>query len=330
MPAKINNIIEKFTPIIESLKKDYYDNVPVRTIEKKYKTCQSVLTKIIKEFNIEPRGQFALSRKIHYNTSYFNEIDSPEKAYWLGFFYADGCIGSKEDTIQMGLAAKDRNHLEKFCESINAPLDLIKKRTNVSPTGKEFPVSYISLWSKEMHAALNKHGCTPLKTFTLKAPNIKKEYYKHFTLGYFDGDGCVCDKHNRYCNIVGTLEMMKFFQEFLESEGVKTLEIKKTRNIWELKWLKKKSIKRSYDLFYEDATIFLERKKQVFERMYLDEEKKEHSFIKSQRDRARSQKEIAISLRKEGLMNWQIAERLNVPRWRIDHLFCKNCPQSLR
>lgn len=30
--------------------------------------------------------------KYTYNKDYFKEIDSFEKAYWLGFLYADGCI----------------------------------------------------------------------------------------------------------------------------------------------------------------------------------------------------------------------------------------------
>lgn len=30
--------------------------------------------------------------KYSFNASYFNTIDTPEKAYWLGFIAADGCI----------------------------------------------------------------------------------------------------------------------------------------------------------------------------------------------------------------------------------------------
>lgn len=41
----------------------------------------------------------------------FKKIDTEEKAYWLGFLYADGCVGSKEAKIELGLAEKDFNHL---------------------------------------------------------------------------------------------------------------------------------------------------------------------------------------------------------------------------
>ena len=36
----------------------------------------------------------------------FHTIDTEEKAYWLGFLYADGSVGSKEDKVELGLAEK--------------------------------------------------------------------------------------------------------------------------------------------------------------------------------------------------------------------------------
>ncbi len=37
------------------------------------------------------------------NSNYFTNIDSSEKAYWLGFMYADGTVSSKTNTIALGL-----------------------------------------------------------------------------------------------------------------------------------------------------------------------------------------------------------------------------------
>lgn len=44
----------------------------------------------------------------------FENIDTEEKAYWLGFLYADGCVGSKESKVELSLAEKDLRHMEKF------------------------------------------------------------------------------------------------------------------------------------------------------------------------------------------------------------------------
>ena len=52
------------------------------------------------------------------NSNYFTNIDSSEKAYWLGFMYADGTVSSKTNTIALGL--KDEEHVEKFKQAIGA------------------------------------------------------------------------------------------------------------------------------------------------------------------------------------------------------------------
>lgn len=44
----------------------------------------------------------------------FEKIDNEEKAYWLGFLYADGNVSLKEDKIELSLAEKDLNHIKKF------------------------------------------------------------------------------------------------------------------------------------------------------------------------------------------------------------------------
>lgn len=46
----------------------------------------------------------------------FDVIDTEEKAYWLGFLYADGNIGSTECKLEVNLQASDWEHMKKFQE----------------------------------------------------------------------------------------------------------------------------------------------------------------------------------------------------------------------
>ena len=53
---------------------------------------------------------------------YFEIIDTEEKAYWLGFLYADGCVARKGNyyTIKIDQALYDYEHVLKFKEAINS------------------------------------------------------------------------------------------------------------------------------------------------------------------------------------------------------------------
>lgn len=59
------------------------------------------------------------SRKHFFNESYFEVIDTEDKAYWLGFLYADGNIYYHKDKngdrkggkVELSLKSDDFNHL---------------------------------------------------------------------------------------------------------------------------------------------------------------------------------------------------------------------------
>ena len=76
---------------------------------------QSMNNRLRKKFNLNvlPDG------KKQINSHYFDVIDSEEKAYWLGFLYADGNISSEGNRLEVRLSIKDIKHLEKFRKFLN-------------------------------------------------------------------------------------------------------------------------------------------------------------------------------------------------------------------
>ena len=77
------------------------------------------------------------------NHNYFSIIDTPNKAYWLGFIAADGCvleptyqvskrtgkiIRKEQGALQIGLQEKDKTHLEKFQKDIKEPGQIVFQR----------------------------------------------------------------------------------------------------------------------------------------------------------------------------------------------------------
>jgi hypothetical protein len=69
-------------------------------------TCGSVMQRASQ---LGLRGQ---SRKSTFDYSFFHNIDTEEKAYWLGFIYADGSVSANRLTVC--LVVEGKKHLEKL------------------------------------------------------------------------------------------------------------------------------------------------------------------------------------------------------------------------
>ena len=135
------------------------------------------------------------------NYNYFDTIDTEEKAYWLGFLFADGNLSvpsytTKEGKIKNGrykisleLKAEDIEHLKKFAKAI----DYEKEIKTVKCSGYDDTTKRCRLMfnNKHMWNTLNNLGCTPRKSLTLQFPNISEKLEIPFIRGYFDGDGCL-------------------------------------------------------------------------------------------------------------------------------------------
>lgn len=122
---------------------------------------------------------------IYIINNYFEFIDSEDKAYWLGFIYADGCVTKDHKQLIINLAPKDYNHLEKFKQCIQGKYQIRFKDNNRY-------VSYC-VSCKQFIEYLINDGCIPHKSLILQFPNtniLPIEYRRHFIRGYFDGDGC--------------------------------------------------------------------------------------------------------------------------------------------
>lgn len=114
----------------------------------------------------------------------FHQIDTEEKAYWLGFLYADGYI-SKYNQIEVSLALEDESHLEKLKKFVNTNTNIIKDNHRCR----------LLFCSKELANDLALLGCINNKSLILTFPTeeqVPQKFLRHFLRGYVDGDGCLC------------------------------------------------------------------------------------------------------------------------------------------
>lgn len=124
------------------------------------------------------------------NDHYFDNIDTAEKAYWLGFLLADGTVSNKY-RIEFCLQDQDKYAVENFREAINSKHNICKKVV------RGFVNWRISFCSKIMAEALAILGCWPRKTYNKILPVINQSLYSHFMRGYVDGNGST---YLSYCN----------------------------------------------------------------------------------------------------------------------------------
>jgi hypothetical protein len=130
---------------------------------------------------------------LSYDEYYFNNIDNSEKAYWLGFLYADGYV-TTNNRWGLQLAIKDLSHMENFLKCLQCNVN-IKKRFKISLiTNKYLESCGFMIHNLKMYNDLYKYGVVNNKTYCLKFPSINlipDKLLSHFIRGYFDGDGSI-------------------------------------------------------------------------------------------------------------------------------------------
>lgn len=93
MAISINKVSKE---IQEQVIQAYLNNISLREIEKQFNVTRPTVSKFLENKGIKTqKGNHY--RKYFHNENYFENIDSEEKAYWLGFIFADGYILNKDD-----------------------------------------------------------------------------------------------------------------------------------------------------------------------------------------------------------------------------------------
>ncbi|MGL4874400.1 MAG: LAGLIDADG family homing endonuclease [Clostridium sp.] len=216
-----------------------------------------------KLFELEIKGD---RRKSEFDEEYFNIIDSEEKAYWLGFILADGCINRKLDRLSLKLSIKDSEHVEKFKRCIKS-----QKKTYIETTkinNKEYKRVTIKLASKSLVKDLINLGIRPCKSMKeCCSENIETEFIRDYIRGIFDGDGWFSKNTNSYEVGVGmSKEALVYIRKCLEEfANIKRYEISKYKNIFRYRITSKFEIIKFFNYVYKDSKIYLDRKFQKIE-----------------------------------------------------------------
>ena len=118
--------------------------------------------------------------------NYFKLIDTKEKAYWLGFIYAEGYIETRnQKPFRLGIeiGRDDEILIDKFIED----LDIDPNRKHYRERDHTVLVKFVN---KSIVKDLVKLGVVPRKSKIIELPYLDTyELYLAFLLGFYDGDG---------------------------------------------------------------------------------------------------------------------------------------------
>ena len=282
--VKIKGKKVKIEDILKRMEKETLDKFE-KAVEKYVNNKNMGLVKVCKEFHIRNDKFTALlkfknipvrknNNRIHFFDEYYYDIINIEpKAYDLGFICADGCV--YKNSLIIELSQEDRNHLEKFAKKFNV---IIK---DISRNNKS---SRICINSKILVNCLIEKGITSAKSLTITDEifnHIPEEFLPAFILGYFDGDGSIWknDKDEYNMNFSGTKKFLNRIKNIFEEKiGTnKKIHISKDGKIYKLHYGGNQQILKIKDWLYKSATIFLERKKKLFDEIKIGSKYKNKS-----------------------------------------------------
>lgn len=200
---------------------------------------------------------------LKFDNTVFDYIDSEEKAYWLGFLYADGNVHSSSNIVSLSLKGDDVEHLQKFRQFLKAAASV--KMGKIQVNNKEYKICKFSVCDKHFKQQLASLGCVPKKSLILQFPSLdvfqRKELVYDFIRGYIDGDGCLTfSKNGRLqLSIAGTKEFLNGILSIFPNKFSMYKPKNVKNNIWILSNCGANADDVTYTL-YAKATMFLQRK----------------------------------------------------------------------
>ena len=194
----------------DEIKKDYINDFPMSELVKIYGLHRSTIQSILKRLGVSlhrNRSFIVCNRKL------FSEYTN-SSCYWAGFILADGNIRKDRNSLQIKLAIKDKNHLDKFLNSISCN-EFNKVKTYLNTKN---PYVSLTISLDEFKRDLDRNfSITPNKTYiACVSHKIPRNILKHFIRGYIDGDGSITKTTVRALSIVGTVGVLTSIASFFK------------------------------------------------------------------------------------------------------------------
>lgn len=238
------------------------EHITLRQIGVLYKTSHNTIKN-----NLAKHGFEYKSRQYPLNETYFSELDTPEKQYFLGWIYSDGCVFAYEENHHYGFFIKVQERDQYILEYFKKCLYSHAKIRIEIMEGRRY--SKLTIGSKKIYDDLLKYGLRKRKTHFLTYPEKHITDHRAFILGLFEGDGTITIKKNKMagCGITGAKGLMQTVNEIIARESDLNLtKLRKTKNSYRFSYEGTRPVQKVGNWLYSwNPSVFLKRKRDLFE-----------------------------------------------------------------
>lgn len=245
---------------------NFYTKEPIsmERCAKHFNLCSVTISRTLKRNDIHIWSRQELKQK-DLNVNFFKEIDTEEKAYFLGLIFADGCVFKNSDKnnsllVSIQLQKQDGYLIEKFKEVTKAPRKIVIDKRDGSKS--------ITIVNNVFVNNLINHGVKIHKENRVFIP-INSSLQHHFIRGLFDGDGSFYRTNHFNLMLCGYSYFHDIYNFIIKTLNMNSVKVSFTDNTYNCRWGSQKDVMNFANYIYKDATIYLERKFNEFKKYNL-------------------------------------------------------------
>lgn len=261
------------TSVIE----DYLSGLSSEQLSERYGMSSVAIRNYLKKKGIEMRSAYDAiyddrrASPYTFNEHWLDELDCPEKFYFLGFFAADGCNFKKQNEAKIKLQKGDLELLEKFKKLLESDRPIYEVYDKPNGSRKGSYSSNFRLTSKYFCSRLEELGLPERKTYCLHFPDyIPEKYLRDYVRRIFDGDGSITinrvGKERGASDIAGHPCFLKELKTVIENTlSINIVFYQISETCAHLKINRQEDIKLFMDWMYKESSLYLERKFQIYQ-----------------------------------------------------------------
>ena len=242
------------------------------------------------------------------NANYFDQIDTEDKAYFLGLLYTDGCNYENDGFIKIDLSEEDCYILEQLKDCIEYTGVISHYPAERKIINGEYydcqPSCRLQMRSKHMSSVLASYGMVSNKSscgMYIKDEIVPGYLYHHFVRGLIDGDGGISywvDNPNtghkkfqiNFCSAADSVEKLANYlgNRFACTPTISSRYPDKDNNNLQFSICGNNNVREITDWIYQDAHYYLKRKYDKYQELIAENERKANNknlygFLKPRR-----------------------------------------------